>query len=45
MRQPSGVILGLGGMSHAGARVVRLVPGVVLVGGGEGGVGRWWREV
>jgi hypothetical protein len=37
--------LGLGGMSHAVARVVRLVPGVVMVGGGKCGGGRWWRVV
>jgi len=37
--------LGLGGMSHAVARVIRLVPGMVVGGGEDGGVGRWWRVV
>ena len=40
--------MGLGGMSHAVARVVRLarwMAGGVMIVGGEGGGGRWWRVV
>ena len=40
--------MGLGGMSHAVARVVRLarwMAGGVMIVGGEGGGGRWCRVV
>ena len=32
-------------MSHAVARAIRLVLGMVVGGGEDGGVGRWWRVV